>query len=786
MKRRIIFLVLMCVGVFSQSALAVVPGLWKQTTEASFAKSKMKSAVVDSHGDVTLGRKIDILLATGKAPAVVSAVLADGKTVYAASGADGAVYRIADGKVKKFATLPATLVTCMVKQGKDLLVGGGGKSAGLYRIDPKGKVSKIFSDKDVKYVWATLPGVGGELFLATGPSGKVFRIDPAGKAQVIYHADKIAKNILCLAAGPEGTIFAGTDEKGLVLQIDPRKRKGRVIWDAAEKEISALVPDGAGGVYAATGDISKAAGTAPTGGKDGKPDKAKPATAPAKPATKSEKPAAPKADSASPEDEDKKKVVTVTLPQGKKLPTVTREGKKYYLLPNRKTGKVLAVPTERVRIRYKGDSDKKPDAKKKEAKDKAAPSRTSTPKADAKGNAVYHIDAAGMVRTIFRRPVVIHAMIARGDRLILATGNEGKIYYVTTDGTLVGQLVDTDAKQVTTLAAVAKDGTLLFATSNKGSVGRIGKKYAATGTLISSEMDAGQIAQWGTLKLTGAVPDGAKLTIATRSGNIKPAADNTWSSWSKEMPLADGFLQIGSPAARFLQYRVTMTSDGSITPTLNTVRTIYQVGNIAPAVSAVVVTVGKKGSGKEAATTLCYRHVVIKASDLNKDKLKFTVQYRPVGTDAWVQITDDLATPKFVWDTRTVADGRYELRVTASDSPSNVESAALTASRISEPIVVDNQPPRFKELGVKVRGKKAALRGLAVDATSQIVSMAYSVDSATKWKKFLPSDGICDSATERFSFETDDLRPGPHRITVRVMDLYGNMGYSGLNVTVGK
>ena len=45
------------------------------------------------------------------------------------------------------------------------------------------------------------------------------------------------------------------------------------------------------------------------------------------------------------------------------------------------------------------------------------------------------------------------------------------------------------------------------------------------------------------------------------------------------------------------------------------------------------------------------------------------------------------------WDTTTVPNGRYVVRVTATDSPSNPESLALSSEKESDPFDVDNTPP---------------------------------------------------------------------------------------------
>ena len=55
-----------------------------------------------------------------------------------------------------------------------------------------------------------------------------------------------------------------------------------------------------------------------------------------------------------------------------------------------------------------------------------------------------------------------------------------------------------------------------------------------------------------------------------------------------------------------------------------------------------------------------------------------------------------------------------------------------------------------------------------------------------KLERVLPTDGICDSGHEKFAFEAKDLPVGTHRIAVRVEDIFGNVGFGTVTVTVGK
>jgi hypothetical protein len=807
------------------AARGVQPAVWTHTTEAHFATGKFESTVSTSLGEIALARRIKLLAASDSAPPVVSAVAVAGKTLYAGAGNEGVIYRVQSGKAVKFAELPSTMVACLVWTGKELLAGTGGEKAGLYRVDGRGKAKCLWADAEVKYVWAVVPNADGGLYAATGPEGKVFAIDKAGKGQVIYHADKLAKNILCLIAGAGGKLYAGTDEKGLVIEIDPKAKTGRVVLDAAEKEIAALLLGADGSLLAATSDASKAtaegakrpattkAGKADRGKKppqtkpapkaepDKKPDKGpekKPAEKPAKPKEepkkrkpeekpKDDKPREKPKEDDKPEDEkpktDEKPKQPPPKESARKAPGVAAKSIQPgssgppTTAPSRPAGRGPAppaapAPPSTVRIVRTSRPPTRP------------PSAPSPPTTGGPGNAVYAIRPNGLVETVFRRPVTILAMILADEKLILGTGNGGGIYRVTLDGDEVALLADTDAKQVTSLAA--RGGEIVFATANKGCVGLLERGFARKGTYVAKAMDAKQIAQWGTMQVDGQTPPGTKVTIATRSGNLAEPDEKTWSSWSGEVPLQSGFLPIGSPAGRFLQYRLSFTSNGRSSASISGVRIVHQVGNLAPAVGAVTVQASPKGrtSSETAGGAKVWRHITIQAADQNGDKLRFILAFREVGSEGWITVTDKLLVPKYVWDTRSVGDGRYELRVTASDDPVNPPEGARTGARVSEPFVIDNTGPTVRELAAKVAGGKVSVSGLTVDSCSRVASIYYSVDSQTKWVALLPTDGICDSDNERFAFDVKDLKGGAHRIALRVADMLGNVGFGSVIVHI--
>jgi hypothetical protein len=845
MKRWTGFALLSTIVLLSaSSALAVRPATWIHNTEAQFSSGKFDCTVSTSLGEIRLARGIKVMAGSESCPAVVSCIAKVGDTLFAGAGDEAVVYRLDGGKLVKHRELPAAMIACMTPSGDGLLVGtGGGEKPGLWRLDGQGKSSCAWSDEKVKYVWAIEAGQDGGYYVATGPEGKVFAIDRDGHGRVIYDAGKLAKNVLCLAAGPEGKLYAGTGDKGLILEIDPKAKTGRVLYDPAEKEVAALLVAADGSLLAATSDASKAG---PDGKKtpattfEGKADKTKPAPA-SKPDDEKESAATapaettqdrPKADAKAADagkgDDRKNADAEKAKPKAQKPKGAVgpddlkadepakkpadgkadgKPGEKPTDKPTDGKAVVAAKPQGPAMLQVLGDpaptggSDEpktintamalppgvriiRVPARPDSGGDNAPPA----PAPEAKGNAVYRVQPDGLVETIFRRPVTILAMAEADGRLILATGNGGGIYGVSPDGDEVALIADTDAKQVTCLE-VEKSGEIVFGTANKGSIARLAGGLARKGAFVSQALDAQQIAKWGTMQVAGTAPAGTHVTIATRSGNVGEPDEQTWSTWSKEVPLENGFLAIGAPAGRFLQYRLSLsTKNPKVTPSVSGVQVVYQVGNLHPTLAGVNVTASEKGpQGNEPPSSpKAYRHVDIKALDQNGDKLRFEIAFREIGSQGWIVITDDLMLPKFIWDTRGVGDGTYELRIEASDDPSNPAGQALSSARISEPVVVDNTAPVVGRLSAKPAGEKVIVAGQVEDTASRVAEIEYSVNSQDKWHAVGPSDGICDSNVEKFSFDVEDLKPGTHRIAVRATDIYGNVGYGSVSVRVGK
>jgi hypothetical protein len=183
------------------------------------------------------------------------------------------------------------------------------------------------------------------------------------------------------------------------------------------------------------------------------------------------------------------------------------------------------------------------------------------------------------------------------------------------------------------------------------------------------------------------------------------------------------------------------------------------------------------------------RVVTWSASDPNGDRLSFRLECRAEGEAAWRpaaapgQTGGELTGNVGSWDTSDLPDGRYELRLVASDAPDNPRRERAETTRALGPLLVDNTPPQVTvlETGARDDGRALVVRLRAGDATSPLAAARLVLpDGATE--RLDPEDGVCDSAAETFVAVVERrLAAGPEgatpiRLRVEVRDLAGNTG----------
>jgi hypothetical protein len=306
------------------------------------------------------------------------------------------------------------------------------------------------------------------------------------------------------------------------------------------------------------------------------------------------------------------------------------------------------------------------------------------------------------------------------------------------------------------------------------------------------------------------------VEVQTRSGNTS-TPDSTWTDWSAPYAHPDGD-PVTSERARFLQVRATLSAKQGAGPLLDTVSAAYLQRNLRPQVQSITVhspgevfqkpisisgeteilglepappvdrgNAAARGATMPSATTysrkLYQRGLQTfswKADDPNGDTLLFDVSYRAVGETRFRTLRKGLTEAVLAWDTSTVPNGRYVIRVTASDSPSNPAALALSGDKESLPFEVDNTPPAVT-LALASRSP-LRLKAVARDDSSLIRRAEYSVDGG-RWEEVHPTDGINDSREETYEFGPEvPAGPGPHVVVLRAFDALGNVSTARVEV----
>jgi hypothetical protein len=228
----------------------------------------------------------------------------------------------------------------------------------------------------------------------------------------------------------------------------------------------------------------------------------------------------------------------------------------------------------------------------------------------------------------------------------------------------------------------------------------------------------------------------------------------------------------------------------------------YQLPNLAPVVKSIKVgnsdaakLAALLASGVEGAAAPAtppgknlirntVESVTWDAEDTNGDALQYSLYFRNGRQAPWILLKDKLTENRFDWETRGVADGRYELRIVASDELANVPGQGRIGARVSDPIVVDNTAPIIGDIKSQARGASAHIQASIVDRTTTVASFEYSVDSSGDWQAVLPSDNIFDGPEEKVDFTISKLTPGTHQITLRAGDAKGNHAYETVLISI--
>jgi hypothetical protein len=353
----------------------------------------------------------------------------------------------------------------------------------------------------------------------------------------------------------------------------------------------------------------------------------------------------------------------------------------------------------------------------------------------------------------------------------VGTGAEGRVYSVD-DAHVVSLVADTDERQV---GAIGLAGRTRFALgSDPATFHRIVSIGGPDSVWTSKTLDAGLRARFGHLTWRGT----GSLEVSTRSGDTQ-TPDTAWSAWSG--PVAEG-AAVQSPAGRFVQVRARLKDAAA---TIAGVTLAFRTENLRAVVTEVAARVkgalpeSKEGivaSGGEPAKHDSVVHVTWKVDNPDEDELRYRLQFRRELETRWLDVTrpDDVVTKtELDWDTAALAEGKYRLRVDASDEVANPLGDVTHHALESAPVLVDNTPPVFKAIAMQGR----RLRAEVTDGLGPIVRVEAAIDGRLEWRPLASADGLFDTADETVDSDIAPLLPagpGPHIVAVRAYDAAGN------------
>jgi len=712
---------------------ASTPTFWQVSTRADFLKGEVDNLSVDNDGRLSLGPPM-ALLYDSAAPFLWTVVEGAGGSALVGSGNDGKVFRVdKDGKGTTLFDATELEVHALAPAPDGSLYAATSPDGRVYRIDAAGAATPFFKP-DEKYIWSLAVDASGRVYAGTGGKGIIYRIAADGNGEAFYNTR--SANVVALTFDAAGNLLAGTESPGRVFRID-RQGKAFVLLESAFREIHSLRVGGDGVIYAVA--------VAAKGG--GTTDERPPDTAAPEPVR----------------------------------PTVSAS------VSAEITGfSVIDVGG--------GAADQKPTAA------RAGPRGSR--------GAVYRIQPDGLWDIVWESAddTPYDVAFAQGGGLLVATGPKGKIFSVTGDlpqAALVGRA---PAQQVTRFLS-RPNGETLLVTSNPGKLLKLSPGRAERGAYESDVRDTQTVSTWGAISWRGSTPPGSRIEIRTRSGNSQ-TPDDTWSAWSDAYRSADG-QPIQSPKARFLQWQAVLVGKEA-SPVLTSVTAAYLQRNLRPRVTGITVhppghvfqkpystgdaeiagfdegwpdtrpspTALAAGSQGGAGGSPLGRRIYMKglqafswkAEDDNDDKLQFDVLFRREGETGWKAVKRGLTDPLFVWDTVSVPDGTYVVRIVASDGLSNAQTLALSGQAESLAFDIDNTPPSIRVTGTRRDGARTVIAFEAADAQSPIQRVDFSVE-AGQWRPAGPADGICDSRLERFEIVVE----GTPSAVVRVLDAMGNV-----------
>lgn len=688
--------------------------------------------------------------AAAGSPAQVYRITPDGKSqvifepkelqIQALAEHDGVLYAATspDGKVYSIQLTEAPQPADLKKKNTSASKPGASKPGKKPEEAPKDSASesakdsgekpaaKLFFDPQTKYIWDLAVDKNGQVYVATGDNGQIFRVNKNGEGSVFFKSDEA--HIRVLAFDRQGNLLAGSDGSGLIYRISP-SGDAFVLYSASKKEITALAVDEDNNIYAAGIGEKRPPAPAPLPG--AAPPVSQPtvtsgtititATAPASGTT-----TAP--------------LTLASSTGGSEIYKISSDGSPTQLW-NSRDELVYALAFERIGGKQRlvaGTGNK---------------------------GRIFAIRDHGDYTDLVKASANQVTAMANGadGALYAATSNLGKVFVLgpslNTEGNYESDVFDAHLFSQWGRLEVRGQGNFeLLARS--GNVDNPDRNWSPWEKINFSSPEGAivktppaRFVQWKAVLHGGQrAPEIESVSLNYRSKNVVPVIEEV-------------AVQVGA------RFPAGLRSSGENT-------TVIVGGDNNPQQSKPRI------DSFPATATRDRNSIAVRwsAHDDNNDDLVYSLFYRGEGETEWRALTREKITDKFYsFDTDLLPDGAYTIKVVASDAPSHSPEDALSTEKESSRFEVDNTPPRIEDLNAAFMpdaGGQVHVTFRANDTFSPIRRAEYSFD-ANDWQFIEPVGKLSDSKTENYDFNIPlpaGSAAGEHVVVVRAYDQFDNVG----------
>lgn len=678
--------------------------IFRLQSKAGFLKGTLDGIGIDSLGTLRLADRVERLAEVEEPFLLSAAVHPEGWVV--GTGNAGRVLlvgRSGETRILFAATEPEIFAVWAAADGT--VFAGSSPNGKVYRI-ADGQATVHFEPQET-YIWSLAQAAGGDLLVATGTQGKLFKVDSAGRGEVFFDSEDT--HVRAMKVLENGEILLGTAGEGLILKLSADGIP-RTLFDAPHPEVVAFAAAPDGDCFAAllaseASLVSLSRRPQEAGGEeDGEGD----------------------GENGSAEEDPQVEVMVTVGEDAETSPVGSRP-------PG-----FAGARSEVVRISSDGLVE-----------------TLTTFQEETVYALFWHRGrlwiGTGLEGKVFslqnHRPVLetdvderqVVALLEDDPGPAFATTNAGAVYRMAGKTERAGVYTSPalDAEQISRFGTLrwqgeSPSGTGVSFSFRSGMSSEPDRTWTAWSPPVSgpeislASLPSGRFVQWRAEfeASEGRSPTLSEVTVSYRQANLPPRIKGLQALDPGQIVVPANF----NPSQQ--AYEPAHPNRDGIFTTLQPVRVDQQ---------RRWKTLWKSG----------YRTLRWEAEDPNGDDLVYALSFRAASSDRpWLPVAEELRQQHYSFDSTVLPDGRYRFRLQAFDRDRSDDDERQQVEEISELVLVDHSNPTLGS--VSQRDGKLAV--VVEDRFNPLREAAYSID-AREWRPAIAADGLLDGQRETLILE---------------------------------